>query len=213
MAKAKTRKVNAKAKAKVVKIQTNKDIPKFNKATGLVLVVVTASWCGACKRIQPELMKSLNTPTKNTRLLIDSEVAKNIPALNNAVTKYPSFIVLKNGSPMDQAGPEGITKEIQETPRTASEMIELANNPPNAQTQVQAQNANANANANAQAQATMTPVRRNTRRANQSNVKNATPVNLTPISPMQRSLTYEPMSLEQPKKVIMDKNSPTYVAK
>ena len=122
MAKAKTRKVkaNAKANAKVVKIQTNKDIPKFNKATGLVLVVVTASWCGACKRIQPELMKSLNTPTRNTRLLIDSEVAKNIPVINNAVTKYPSFIVLKNGSPMDQAGPEGITKEIQETPRTAS---------------------------------------------------------------------------------------------
>lgn len=204
MAKAKTRKGKAKANAKVVKIQTNKDIPKFNKASGLVLVVVTASWCGACKRIQPELMKSLNTPTKNTRLLIDSEVAKNIPALNNAVTKYPSFIVLKNGSPMDQAGPEGITKEIQETPRTASEMIELANNPPNAQTQAQAR---------AQAQATMTPVRRNTRRANQSNVKNATPVNLTPISPMQRSLTYEPMSLEQPKKVVMDKNSPTYVAK
>lgn len=212
MAKAKTRKVKAKAKAnaKVVKIQTNKDIPKFNKATGLVLVVVTASWCGACKRIQPELMKSLNTPTKNTRLLIDSEVAKNIPALNNAVTKYPSFIVLKNGSPMDQAGPEGITKEIQETPRTASEMIELANNPPNAQDQARAQ---AEAQTQAQAQASMTPVRRNTRRANQSNVKNATPVNLTPISPMQRSLTYEPMSLEQPKKVVMDKNSPTYVAK
>jgi thiol-disulfide isomerase/thioredoxin len=211
MAKAKTRKGKAKANAKVVKIQTNKDIPKFNKASGLVLVVVTASWCGACKRIQPELMKSLNTPTKNTRLLIDSEVAKNIPALNNAVTKYPSFIVLKNGSPMDQAGPEGITKEIQETPRTASEMIELANNPPNAQTQAQAR---AQAQAQAQnAQATMTPVRRNTRRANQSNVKNATPVNLTPISPMQRSLTYEPMSLEQPKKVVMDKNSPTYVAK
>jgi len=206
MAKAKTRKV--KAKAKVVKIQTNKDIPKFNKATGLVLVVVTASWCGACKRIQPELMKSLNTPTKNTRLLIDSEVAKNIPALNNAVTKYPSFIVLKNGSPMDQAGPEGITKEIQETPRTASEMIELANNPPNAEDQ-----ARAKAQAQAQAQPSMMPVRRNTRRANQSNVKNATPVNLTPISPMQRSLTYEPMSLEQPKKVVMDKNSPTYVAK
>jgi thiol-disulfide isomerase/thioredoxin len=212
MAKAKTRKVKAKAKAnaKVVKIQTNKDIPKFNKATGLVLVVVTASWCGACKRIQPELMKSLNTPTKNTRLLIDSEVAKNIPALNNAVTKYPSFIVLKNGSPMDQAGPEGITKEIQETPRTASEMIELANNPPNAQDQARAQ---AEAQTQAQAQTSMTPVRRNTRRANQSNVKNATPVNLTPISPMQRSLTYEPMSLEQPKKVVMDKNSPTYVAK
>ena len=206
MAKAKTRKVKAKAKARVVKIQTNKDIPKFNKATGLVLVVVTASWCGACKRIQPELMKSLNTPTKNTRLLIDSEVAKNIPALNNAVTKYPSFIVLKNGSPMDQAGPEGITKEIQETPRTASEMIELANNPPNAEDQARAQ-------AQTQAQASMMPVRRNTRRANQSNVKNATPVNLTPISPMQRSLTYEPMSLEQPKKVVMDKNSPTYVAK
>lgn len=210
MAKAKTRKV--KAKAKVVKIQTNKDIPKFNKATGLVLVVVTASWCGACKRIQPELMKSLNTPTKNTRLLIDSEVAKNIPALNNAVTKYPSFIVLKNGSPMDQAGPEGITKEIQETPRTASEMIELANNPPNAEHQARAK-AQAEAQAQAQAQPSMMPVRRNTRRANQSNVKNATPVNLTPISPMQRSLTYEPMSLEQPKKVVMDKNSPTYVAK
>jgi thiol-disulfide isomerase/thioredoxin len=212
MAKAKTRKVKANAKAKVVKIQTNKDIPKFNKLSGMVIVVVTASWCGACKRIQPELMKSLNTPTKNTRLLIDSEVAKNIPVINNAVTKYPSFIVLKNGSPMDQAGPEGITKEIQETPRTASEMIELANNPPNAEAQeVKKQKQMQNQRQNEYL--SMTSAKRNTRRTNQSNVKNATPVNLTPMVPVERSLTYEPMSLEQPKKVVMDKNSPTYVTK
>lgn len=209
MAKAKTRKM--KAKAKVVKIQTNKDIPKFNKLSGMVIVVVTASWCGACKRMQPELMKSLNTPTKNTRLLIDSEVAKNIPVINNAVTKYPSFIVLKNGSPMDQAGPEGITKEIQETPRTASEMIELANNPPNAEAQQKQQQQQQEQEKNAYL--SMTPAKRNTRRTNQSNVKNATPVNLTPMVPVERSLTYEPMSLEQPKKVVMDKNSPTYVTK
>jgi len=207
MAKAKTRKVNAKGKAKVVKIQTNKDISKFNKATGLVLVVVTASWCGACKRIEPELMKSLNTPTRNTRLLIDSEVAKNIPAINNAVTKYPSFLVLKNGSPMDQLGPEGITKEIQQTPKTASEMIELANNPPNALQNQSMNNLSLNNQPN--------ELTRKKRRANQSNVKNATPLtmgnNITPV----RSIVNEPMSMEEPKKVVVkeDSFSPKYITK
>jgi thiol-disulfide isomerase/thioredoxin len=207
MAKAKTRKVNAKGKAKVVKIQTNKDISKFNKATGLVLVVVTASWCGACKRIQPELMKSLNTPTKNTRLLIDSEVAKNIPAINNAVTKYPSFLVLKNGSPMDQLGPEGITKEIQQTPKTASEMIELANNPPNA---LQNQSMN-----NFSLKNQPNELTRKRRRVNQSNIKNATPLNMgNNITPV-RSIVNEPMSMEEPKKVVVkeDSFSPKYITK
>jgi thiol-disulfide isomerase/thioredoxin len=128
--KASTRKAS-KGKANTITIKSQKDIVKYNKATKgkILLGIIVAEWCGACKRLEPELNQSLNTPTNHSRMIIDSEVAKKIPELNSAVTKYPSFIVIKNGVPMDQTGPEGITKEVQNSPRTAHEIIELANNP------------------------------------------------------------------------------------
>ena len=166
MAKAKAKTVKRKLK-KVVTVQKNGDIGKFKKAadtSGVMVVMVLAPWCGACKKIKPELMKSLNTPTKYPRVLVDSEVAKNIPALNNAITRYPSFLVLKNGSPMDQVGPEGITKEVQTSPRTAEELVNLGNNPP------------------------FSSQKRNTRRA-----KNATPVESVALR-NEPVLTNEPLS-------------------
>jgi len=121
----------SKANASAITIKTQKDIAKYKKAIkgAILLGIVIKSTCGACKRLEPELIQSLNTPTNHKRMIIDSEVAKNIPELNSAVTRYPSFLVIKNGVPMDQSGPEGVTKEVQNSPRTADEIISLANNP------------------------------------------------------------------------------------
>ena len=189
MVKAKTRK----AKAKVIKVERNSDLGKLKKAMkGELIIIVLATWCGACKRIKPEVLKSLNTPTKYSRALVDSEVAKNIPALNNAVTRYPSFLVIKNGSPMDQEGPEGITKEVQTSPRTAEEFVELANNPPS---QVVSPSPSLLVSP-------MTNKKRNTRRLNQSSVKNATPLNV-PAENNPSRLRNEPLSrepMEKPEK-------------
>jgi len=204
MPKGKTRKVKKTTKS-VVKIQKNKDIPKFNSLAGkgVIIVIVTAEWCGACKRIKPELLKSFNTPTNYSRLWVDSEVAKNIPKLN-AVSKYPSFLVLKDGSPMDQVGPEGITKELPKTPQTAEEMIEIANNPPSL-TATRSMNTRSMMNTS--------------RRKNTFTPTNARPLPLSsnntgPRNTPVRSLTVEPLSLEKP---VVVKNreksySPKYVA-
>jgi thiol-disulfide isomerase/thioredoxin len=191
-----------KAKAKVIKVERNSDIGKLKMAMkGELIIIVLAPWCGACKVIKPEVLKSLNTPTKYSRALVDSEVAKNIPALNNAVTRYPSFLVIKNGSPMDQTGPEGITKEVQTSPKTAEELVELANNPPSALASP------------SQVDSLMTNKKRNTRRLNQSAVKNATPLNL-PAQNNTSRLMNEPLSREPVKKVEKEEKgfTPKYIS-
>jgi thiol-disulfide isomerase/thioredoxin len=219
MPKGKTRKVKKTTKS-VVKIQKNKDIPKFNSLAGkgVIIVIVTAEWCGACKRIKPELLKSFNTPTNYSRLWVDSEVAKNIPKLN-AVSKYPSFLVLKDGSPMDQVGPEGITKELPKTPQTAEEMIEIANNPPSL-TATRSMNTRSMNTRSMNTRSMNTRSMMNTsRRKNTFTPTNARPLpqssnNTGPRNTPVRSLTVEPLSLEKP---VVVKNreksySPKYVA-
>jgi thiol-disulfide isomerase/thioredoxin len=191
MPKATTRKAK-----KVLNVQKKSDIPKLKKVMkkeDILVVMVLAPWCGACKKKKPDIMKSLLTPTKYPRVVVDSDVANNVPELKNAVTRYPSFLVLKNGSPIEQEGPEGITKEVQTNPTTVDEFIDLGNNPPSRSKP----NTNTTVPVSTFSPMTMNVNKtRNTRRLNQSPIKNATPTEIPPNTNIESKtrLTEEPLT-------------------
>lgn len=179
----------------VIFILSMSDIPKYENATKNTAAVgiVLADWCGACQRIKPVLNKSLETPTRYNRIIVDSNVADNIPSLKNNITKYPSFFVLKNGAPIDQVSPEGVSKALASTPNTAEEMIEIANNPPSLNTKF-----NVKSKAEMPGMPGMANLK-NTSEIKKSNAKLAkSTMNEKPVSKYETSLEPEPLSQTPP---------------
>lgn len=124
--------ITRKKKSKVLKVDSEKKIAQMEKMLGngsVVIVLIYADWCGACKRFMKNVWNpTCNSPSRNQRIAVREDIAKKT-SLANANFKYlPSLIAVENGRMNSYKGSEGVTNAMP-TPTNISELKTIINKP------------------------------------------------------------------------------------
>jgi len=124
--------ITRKRKSKVLKVDSEKKIAQMEKMLGsgsVTIVLIYADWCGACKRFMKNVWNpTCNSPSRNQRIAVREDIAKNT-SLANANFKYlPSLIAVENGRMNLYKGSEGVTNAMP-TPTNISELKTIINKP------------------------------------------------------------------------------------
>ena len=124
--------ITRKKKSKVLKVDSEKKIAQMEKMLGngsVVIVLIYADWCGACKRFMKNVWNpTCNSPSRNQRIAVREDIAKKT-SLANANFKYlPSLIAVENGRMNLYKGSEGVTNAMP-TPTNISELKTIINKP------------------------------------------------------------------------------------
>jgi hypothetical protein len=127
--------ITRKKKSKVLKVDSEKKIAQMEKMLGMLgngsvtIVLIYADWCGACKRFMKNVWNpTCNSPSRNQRIAVREDIAKNT-SLANANFKYlPSLIAVENGRMNLYKGSEGLTNAMP-TPTNIRELKTIINKP------------------------------------------------------------------------------------
>lgn len=124
--------ITRKKKSKVLKVDSKKKIAQMEKMLGsgsVVIVLIYADWCGACKRFMKNVWNpTCNSRSRNQRIAVREDIAKKT-SLANANFKYlPSLIAIENGRMNLYKGSEGVTNAMP-TPTNISELKTIINKP------------------------------------------------------------------------------------
>jgi len=89
--------------SKILEVKQSEFEEKAVKAEGLVLVDFSASWCGPCRRMLPELEAAAEQLAgKATFFKVDVDEAPDV-AIKYGVQGIPNLTFLKNGQVVDVA--------------------------------------------------------------------------------------------------------------
>lgn len=80
----------------MIEITSKKDFDHYIQTKALVVAYFTASWCGPCQAIKPELERLSNEQTDKSFLKIDVDENEDIAA-SLRIQAMPTFIFYKNG--------------------------------------------------------------------------------------------------------------------
>ncbi|KAL4744783.1 hypothetical protein BDW72DRAFT_187866 [Aspergillus terricola var. indicus] len=97
---------------KVIQVD-NPVIFKALVSSGPVVVDFFATWCGPCKAVAPVVGKFSETYTGVKFLQVDVDKARSI-AQEHQIRAMPTFVLYKDGKPLDKRVVGGNMKELEE---------------------------------------------------------------------------------------------------
>ncbi len=121
-------------KSKVLKVDSEKKIPKFElqlKNSTINFVLVYADWCGACHKFMNNIWEPMcKGSARHNRLAVRDDMIKNTSLSNASFDYLPSILIVdENGDLQSFKTPEGKDTNAMPTPKSLGDMKKIVNVP------------------------------------------------------------------------------------